>query len=348
MKTYLNLLFVAGVFACAGYSAVTIADASTLAPKCKISTEEGDTACWMEVQSHNDCYVWNRAPGTDGKLTHWTGKCADGLATGKGEFLLEYKDGSMEGSGELVDGKMHGRWIEQLFKGKIVATGSYVMGEEDGEWEFQYADGHINDAVYDKGKEISSTPRFNPKFVIKGHILHYNTDLAATAAGQEITSYDFDFFQKVLKENPDIKVVYLTSAGGGVEPASDISDLIIDYDLDTHVIDICFSACTTLLLAGNSRTLEKESKIGFHRSRWDVGDLEAHYEANKEYEEWDSVFAFATWVHEYTQENIYNDFEFLLARGVDPLFAIKTLKTEADDDWYPHRKELLDANFLTE
>ncbi len=348
MKTYLNLLFVSWVFACAGYSAVTIADTSTLVPKCKISTEEGDTACWIEVQNHNDCYVWNPAPETDEKLTHWTGKCVDGLATGKGEILWEYKDGSIGGNGELVDGKAHGRWIIRLFNGELVVTGSYVNGEEDGEWEFQYADGHIDDAVYDKGEEISSTSRFNPKFIIKGHILHYNTDLAATAAGQEITSYDFDFFQKVLKENPDIQVVHLTSEGGAVEPAFDISDLIIDYDLDTHVIDICFSGCTTLLLAGNSRTLEKGSKIGFHRSWWDVGGLEAYYEANKEYEEWNSVFAFANWMHEDTQESIYNDFEFLLERGVDPLFAIKTLKTEADDGWYPRRKELLNANFLTE
>ena len=371
MKNYIKLLFIASVLTCVGYSAVATADTSKLTPKCKTPTEENDAACWMRVQNQHDCYAWNWAPASEEKLTNWTGQCTDGLATGMGEGLWEYRDDSVNGFGEFVDGKPHGpwklrwesgyayeglftngekngRWIERFPNDEMVAIGSYVNSEEQGKWEFRYADGRINDVVYDKGEQISNTPRVNPKFEIKGKVLYYNTDLATTEAGQEIITDDLDFFKKVLQENSDIKMVRLTSWGGDSEASSEIADLIIDYGLDTHVVDICFSGCTTLLLSGKKRTLEKGSKVGFHRSWWDVNLMKDYYEENKEYEGWGSVFEFAAWVHEDAQEEIYKDFEFLLERGVDSLFAIKTLKAKADDGWYPRRKELLDANFLTE
>ena len=40
--------------------------------------------------------------------------------------------------------------------------------------------------------------------------------------------------------------------------------------------------------------------------------------------------------------------QFLIERNVDPLFAIKTLKAESDDMWYPRRKELISSGFITE
>ena len=299
------------------------ADTSRLTPKCNVPTKSGDSACWMKASNHDDCYVWDSFPATDEKVT-WSGRCKAGVPDGKGTQTWEYGDN------------------------KQASIGTMVNGEEHGKWEMRWEDGRIDDVVYDKGEEVSSTPRFNPKFIVKGEILHYNTDLATTAESQEITVGDRDYFEKVLKENADIKIVHLTSWGGSVEEAFEIADLIIDYDLDTHVIDICFSACPTLLLGGKNRTLARGSKIEFHRSHWHVDDIKFYYEDSKEYEGWDSVFDFAAWIHEDTQEQVYKDFEFLLERGVDPLFAIKTLKADADDGWHPRRKELLEANFLTE
>lgn len=300
----------------------TLADTTQLTPKCNEPTAEGDRACWMKASNHGDCYVWNWSPGINETVT-WSGQCRAGVAAGKGTETWEY------------DG------------GKLTLTGTIVNGQAHGRWEMRHEDGRIDDVVYDKGKETSRAPRFNPKFAIDGDVLRYNTSLAATEEWQEIIPEDLDFFEKVLGENPDIKAVYLTSWGGDVETSYEIADLIIDYELDTHAVDICFSGCATLLLGGKERTLERGSKIGFHRSWWDVDALEYYYEENRESEGWDSVFDFAAWVHEDAQEEIYRDFEFLLERGGDPLFSIKTLKADSDDGWYPRRKELVDANFLT-
>ena len=40
--------------------------------------------------------------------------------------------------------------------------------------------------------------------------------------------------------------------------------------------------------------------------------------------------------------------QYLIERGVEPLFIIKTLRATTEGMWYPRRKELLDANFITE
>ena len=321
MKPTSLILFAALLFAGGALSA----NAQTkLMPKCKTQTDEGDVACWMKVQNKGDCYVWNSYPATDEKVT-WSGQC---------------KAGQVDGKGELV-------WIFDA--GTQVNIASYVNGQEHGKWEIRHADGSIDDAVYDKGEEVSLTPRFNPKFVVEGEILRYNTDLAATEAGQNIVSRDRDFFEKALKENPDIETVYLTSWGGDVETSYEIADLIIDYELDTHVVDICYSACSTLFLGGEKRTMERGSKLGFHRGWWNPDNMEEYYNSEKDAENWETVFDFASWVYEDAQEEIYDEFQFLLERGVEPFFAIKTIKEAPDDDgWYPRRKELLDANFLTE
>lgn len=158
---------------------------------------------------------------------------------------------------------------------------------------------------------------------------------------------DVSGFKTLLEETPAIKTVYLTSAGGQVESAQGIADILIDYELNTHGVEICFSACTTIFLGGEKRTMERAAKIGFHRSSWGES-MKAYYEYNQEYYGWRDVWGFAAWVHDDSLNEVYTDLQFLLGRNVAPLFAIKTLRAKSDDGRFPRRKELLGAEFLTE
>ena len=38
---------------------------------------------------------------------------------------------------------------------------------------------------------------------------------------------------------------------------------------------------------------------------------------------------------------------YFIERGIDPLFAIKTMSATSDDMWFPRRKELEKANVIT-
>tara|TARA_B100000700_G_scaffold112557_1_gene126571 strand:- start:6245 stop:6886 length:642 start_codon:yes stop_codon:yes gene_type:complete len=189
----------------------------------------------------------------------------------------------------------------------------------------------------------------NEKFKVDGNILHYNTEIAVDENNQEINVDDIDYLLKTLKDNPNIKTLHLTSWGGSIGAAADMSDIIIDFGLNTHVKEICFSACNLLLIGGEIRTLEKGSKIGFHRSSWGSESMKDYYKdkENQEYFGWKNEFDFSSWVYDDSQEEIYKQFKYYLERGISPEFVIETMRARSEDGWYPRRKELLEANIIT-
>ena len=86
------------------------------------------------------------------------------------------------------------------------------------------------------------------KFKVEGEVLHYNTELAVNEIDRGIQEEDSDKLLKTLKNNPNIKTIHLTSWGGLIGTAVEMADIIIDFELDTHVKEICFSACPLLLV----------------------------------------------------------------------------------------------------
>ena len=187
------------------------------------------------------------------------------------------------------------------------------------------------------------------KFKVNGEVLHYNTELAVDEINRGIKEEDPDELLRTLKNNPDIKIIHLTSWGGLISAAVEMADIIIDFELDTHVKEICFSACPLLLVGGETRTLERGSKIGFHRSSWESESMKSFYE-DKETREiygWKNKFDFSSWVYDDSQEEIYSQFKYYLERGVSPSFVIETMKARSKEGWYPRRKDLLEANVIT-
>ena len=156
----------------------------------------------------------------------------------------------------------------------------------------------------------------------------------------------YEDMKSTLIANPSVTRLILDSEGGLEDTAFDVSDLIIDFELDTHSI-YCDSSCTILFVSGNKRTLQRGRKIGFHRTYWDAADLEKYYGySKKDYN--NNVFEFTSWVFDDSQESIFKKMRFFIERGVEPLFIIKTLQTKSEGMWFPRRKELLNANFITE
>ena len=185
------------------------------------------------------------------------------------------------------------------------------------------------------------------KFIIEGDVLIYDTeDVQNEEIG--IVWNDAETLDSMLLENKNIKTIQLNSGGGDIETADYMSDIIIDYELDTNVIGSCESACTKLLIAGKKRTVQKGSWVGFHQSSWDAASMKKWYLYSKENEGWKDEFEFAEWLYTDTQNYIFKNFLYFIERNIDPLFAIKTMKSQSDDMWYPRRKELLAANVITE
>ena len=185
------------------------------------------------------------------------------------------------------------------------------------------------------------------KFTIDQAKLIYDTENIEDWENAEINQDDPDIFFQLLSENPQITTVQLNSGGGLQADAYEISDLIIDFDLDTHVNGICHSSCTILFLAGNKRTVERGSTLGFHQLHWAAESQRVYYEYYLG-TDWNDEFEYAEWLYNDAQATILLDMEYLLERGVEPSFAIKTLQADSYDMWIPRRKELINAGVITE
>ena len=183
-------------------------------------------------------------------------------------------------------------------------------------------------------------------FKLENNVLSYST-----GDGTEVLEIDWGHEEEllqILRKHKEIDTLILKSEGGIVEVADKMADLVIDAELNTFVEENCESACVTIFLAGKNRIMEIGAKIGFHASWWPADNIQSYYQNNKEDKDWETPFEFASWLYEDTQKEIFKQFEYLLERGVQPHFAIQTLKAESDGIWYPRRRELLDGGILTQ
>ncbi len=186
----------------------------------------------------------------------------------------------------------------------------------------------------------------NDKLYIEGNTLHYNTDLATVESNAEINWEDADLIHGILLENPDIKIIQLNSSGGLVKASQYISDLVIDFALDSLVSGECSSACVDIFLAGNRRVLERGSWLGFHKGSWSSVNIKNYYENNKVDKGWNNAFEFSSWLYEDTQKEILKQMKYMLERGVEADFIIQTLQADNEGMWYPRRKQLENAGVI--
>jgi hypothetical protein len=130
-------------------------------------------------------------------------------------------------------------------------------------------------------------------------------------------------FESVLRQSPSVKAVILTSPGGRMLEAQRMAALIRARGLDTRVEGHCMSACTSLLLAGRTRTAPETARIGFHQPS---------FPGFNAYELRDGI------------EEIRAEY---LAAGVDERFVQRALATPAQAMWVPTPDVLVEAKVLT-
>ncbi len=115
-----------------------------LTPQCEMPTLEGDPPCWLKVENHDNCYIWDREVSNEETAT-WSGQCQAGKAHGRGKYTSEYVGNrdtkTAYGIGSYINGKRNGQW-KLWFEG-AVWSGSYVDGEGHGQWEERYANGDV-------------------------------------------------------------------------------------------------------------------------------------------------------------------------------------------------------------
>ena len=184
------------------------------------------------------------------------------------------------------------------------------------------------------------------RFSIDGDTLIFDTETGDDTQG--IRGDDVDRLIALLRANEAVTTVRLHSTGGGYFAAFDMADVIIDFELDTEIVDECASACAYVFLGGKRRIMWRGARLGFHRTFWSAENVQTYYEDRREARGWATPFDFASWNYEDTQLEVYERLSFMVERGVAPGFAIETLRADSADMWYPYRLRLLAAGVLTQ
>ena len=186
------------------------------------------------------------------------------------------------------------------------------------------------------------------KFRVDGTTLVFDTENPGEGEEHSIESEDIDHLLRLLRNNDQITTIELNSGGGSVWAANRMQQIIVDFGLNTHVHGICESSCVTVFLAGEKRTMSLGSTMGFHQIYWSAPSIERYYERNRDEEDWETPFEFAEWMYLDTQDEMYEHLSYMIERGVDPKFAIKSIRNPGSTMWRPYRITLLLAGVLTE
>ncbi|MDA0961804.1 MAG: hypothetical protein O2898_02680 [Proteobacteria bacterium] len=185
------------------------------------------------------------------------------------------------------------------------------------------------------------------KLRVEGAVIVYDT-VDVPDEHLDILPDDAAAFRAMLLRNPQVRVVHLNSYGGELTEARDMADMVTRRGLSTRVTGTCDSACVLIFLAGDQRSLASGAAIGFHRFSWAADSVRDFYDANAQDFDWSDPFDLAEWLYEDTQVKIFEHLNYMLARGVDPGFAIQTLREDSEGMWYPPRAVLIASGVVTD
>jgi hypothetical protein len=127
----------------------------------------------------------------------------------------------------------------------------------------------------------------------------------------------------VLAEHPHVTTLRLTSPGGRVVEARDLSVLIAERGITTVAAGNCASACTVVFMAGRDRVLAPNGLLGFHRYRSPDDDQQE------------------------AEENMAIDRRYFSARGLPEWFIERAFATPNNGMWRPTVDEMKRANVIT-
>ena len=83
---------------------------------------------------------------------------------------------------------------------------------------------------------------------------------------------DWSDFNRLLRTNPDIAGVALSSGGGSLDDGMAIAKQIYDRKFDTVLVDVCHSVCAIMFLAGDDKYAPVSFRLTVHTAYKQIGD----------------------------------------------------------------------------
>jgi len=128
---------------------------------------------------------------------------------------------------------------------------------------------------------------------------------------------------RLIKANPAVSTIQLTSNGGLAEPALLVANAIQLRRATTYAEGTCASACTFLFLGGQQRYIAPGAALGFHRAWQNLPGSDG------------------------TLQRLNAEIRARFAeRGIAQPFVERVMATPADKLWYPSVEELEAAGVI--
>lgn len=159
--------------------------------------------------------------------------------------------------------------------------------------------------------------RFRVHMSLDGQVLTYDGIMSSGMMG------DLD---ALLANSQDLRQITLNSPGGNLNEARRLAQRVLQYGLDTHVVEECSASCLLAFTAGANRTLGRGAKLGFHRYGLDFKQLMPFVETDVER---------------------LQDQSFFEQQQISPAFINRYFNADRRALWYPRRNELFDAGIIT-
>ena len=165
-----------------------------------------------------------------------------------------------------------------------------------------------------------------------------------TLTGKLTDDYTYDFIE-ILSDNEIKRIIFDDVWFERESDAIEFSDVIIDFDLDTHIINTCWDACLYAFISGKKRTMEKGSNITFEIVSYEKEFLQDIID-NKDYEYFGGLAEYIIFIDNNTREDIINMLSLFIERKIDPQFVIDLIRNANQKSWTPRRTLLENANVL--
>jgi len=137
-----------------------------------------------------------------------------------------------------------------------------------------------------------------------------------------LTAGTADRFEEVARGAPALSSIRLESNGGRIFEAQRLAEYVRSHRLSTRVGRDCQSACTLVLLAGETRYADPDARIGFHQPD------------------------FPGFTEDQRQAAIEANAQEYIAGGMDPQFVERAMRTPPNDMWFPSHDELVQARVI--
>lgn len=144
--------------------------------------------------------------------------------------------------------------------------------------------------------------------------LHFDKDRQQLQVNGIIDIGILPAFENMLSKYPELTAVAFNSSGGNIYQARGLARVIISKALDTYVSENCYSACTIAYVAGKTRYMSPNGKLGFHQYNMRQKALNQRFNVEKEQA---------------------RDLSFFKSRIADNRFIEKIFNSENSDLWVP-------------